>query len=125
MQEPGPPRRLVFHPSTRSIARFGAFRFDRADGLLARDGEEIRLPPRAPRAALVIPLALALAAGALGWLALTRDKHQPVVRLNLTRPAEQAPAPTLNAVAAGSTAFNRLEGIVAPRSLHFGVRFGS
>jgi serine/threonine-protein kinase len=44
-QDPSPS--LVFHPSARRIVRFGAFRMDLTDGTLWRDGEEIRLPPRA------------------------------------------------------------------------------
>jgi Tol biopolymer transport system component/DNA-binding winged helix-turn-helix (wHTH) protein len=44
-QDPSPS--LVFHPSARRIVRFGAFRMDLADGTLWREGEEIRLPPRA------------------------------------------------------------------------------
>lgn len=59
MQEHDPARTLVFHPGARSVVYFGAFRFDLADGLLARDGEEIRLPPRA----LVILRYLVRAAG--------------------------------------------------------------
>jgi DNA-binding winged helix-turn-helix (wHTH) protein len=210
MQEHDPPRTLAFHPTARSVVHFGPFRFDLADGLLAREGEEIRLPPRAlailqhlveragrivpkqalidaawkdayvsetslteavglvrqalgddpqkpayiqtvhrrgyrfiapvtteapatqpvavldppvespalpaaistgppqleaatgtparPRTALAILLVLVLAAaGALGWLALTSGREQPVARLSLTLPAEQAPAPALNA----------------------------
>jgi eukaryotic-like serine/threonine-protein kinase len=42
------PARLILHPSSaRPIVYFGPFRFDLADGLLSRDGEELRLPPRA------------------------------------------------------------------------------
>src|SRR5687768_17571542 len=42
------PARLILHPSSaRPIVYFGPFRLDLADGLLSRDGEEIRLPPRA------------------------------------------------------------------------------
>ena len=47
MQEHDPPRTLVFHPSARSVVYFGPFRLDLSDGLLSRDGEEVRLPPRA------------------------------------------------------------------------------
>jgi eukaryotic-like serine/threonine-protein kinase len=47
MQEHDPPRTLIFHPSTRSVVYFGPFRLDLSDGLLTRDGEEVRLPPRA------------------------------------------------------------------------------
>lgn len=47
MTEHDPARTLVFHPSARSVVYFGPFRLDLADGLLSRDGEEIRLPPRA------------------------------------------------------------------------------
>jgi serine/threonine-protein kinase len=47
MQEHDPARTLVFHPSARSIVFFGTFRFDLADGLLVRGGDEIPLPPRA------------------------------------------------------------------------------
>jgi Tol biopolymer transport system component/DNA-binding winged helix-turn-helix (wHTH) protein len=44
-QDPSPS--LAFHPSARRIVRFGAFRMDLGDGTLWRDGEEVRLPPRA------------------------------------------------------------------------------
>ena len=47
MQEHDPPRTLIFHPGTRSVVYFGAFRLDLSDGLLTRNGEEVRLPPRA------------------------------------------------------------------------------
>jgi DNA-binding winged helix-turn-helix (wHTH) protein len=47
MQEHDPPRTLIFHPNTRSVVYFGPFRLDLSDGLLTRDGEEVRLPPRA------------------------------------------------------------------------------
>jgi DNA-binding winged helix-turn-helix (wHTH) protein len=47
MQEHDPPRTLVFHPGTRSVVYFGPFRLDLSDGLLTRNGEEVRLPPRA------------------------------------------------------------------------------
>jgi DNA-binding winged helix-turn-helix (wHTH) protein len=47
MQEHGPGRALVFHPSARSIVHFGPFRLDLADGLLSRGDDELRLPPRA------------------------------------------------------------------------------
>jgi eukaryotic-like serine/threonine-protein kinase len=45
--EHDPTRTLIFHPSTRSVVYFGPFRLDLSDGLLTRDGEEVRLPPRA------------------------------------------------------------------------------
>lgn len=47
MKESDPPRTLVFHPNTRSVVYFGPFRLDLSDGLLTRDGTEVRLPPRA------------------------------------------------------------------------------
>lgn len=47
MQEHDPARTLVFHPTARSVVHFGAFRFDLADGLLSRGGEEVHLAPRA------------------------------------------------------------------------------
>ena len=47
MQEHDLPRTLVFHPGTRSVVYFGPFRLDLSDGLLTRNGEEVRLPPRA------------------------------------------------------------------------------
>jgi DNA-binding winged helix-turn-helix (wHTH) protein len=47
MQELDPPRTLAFHPNTRSVVYFGPFRLDLSDGLLTRDGAEVRLPPRA------------------------------------------------------------------------------
>jgi serine/threonine-protein kinase len=47
MQEHDPARTLVFHPGKRSVVYFGPFRLDLSDGLLSRDGEEVRLPPRA------------------------------------------------------------------------------
>jgi len=47
MQDHDPPRTLAFHPSARSVVYFGSFRLDLSDGLLTRNGEEVRLPPRA------------------------------------------------------------------------------
>ena len=47
MQEHDSPRTLVFHPNARSIVYFGPFRLDVSEGLLSREGEEVRLPPRA------------------------------------------------------------------------------
>jgi DNA-binding winged helix-turn-helix (wHTH) protein/dipeptidyl aminopeptidase/acylaminoacyl peptidase len=47
MQEHDPPRRLVFRPNARAVVFFGPFRLDLSDGLLTRNGEEVRLPPRA------------------------------------------------------------------------------
>ena len=47
MQEHDLPRTLAFHPGTRSVVYFGRFRLDLSDGLLTRNGEEVRLPPRA------------------------------------------------------------------------------
>jgi DNA-binding winged helix-turn-helix (wHTH) protein len=47
MQESDPPRTFVFHPNTRSVVYFGSFRLDLSDGLLTRDGTDVRLPPRA------------------------------------------------------------------------------
>ncbi len=47
MQEHDPSRTLVFHPGTRSVVYFGPFRLDLSDGLLTRNGDEVRLPPRA------------------------------------------------------------------------------
>jgi DNA-binding winged helix-turn-helix (wHTH) protein/Tol biopolymer transport system component len=47
MADQDPPPSLAFHPSARRIVRFGAFRMDLTDGTLWRNGEEIRLPPRA------------------------------------------------------------------------------
>jgi eukaryotic-like serine/threonine-protein kinase len=47
MQEHDPSRALIFHPSARSVVYFGPFRMDLSDGLLTRNGEEVRLPPRA------------------------------------------------------------------------------
>src|SRR3954452_24114950 len=37
---------VSLHPAA-TVVRFGPFRFDRANGLLSRDGEELPLPPRA------------------------------------------------------------------------------
>ena len=47
MQEHDPPRTLAFHPSRRSVVYFGPFRLDLSDGLLFRNADEVRLPPRA------------------------------------------------------------------------------
>jgi DNA-binding winged helix-turn-helix (wHTH) protein/Tol biopolymer transport system component len=41
------PRSVAFHPARRPIVRFAGFRADLSDMSLWRDGEEIRLPPRA------------------------------------------------------------------------------
>ncbi len=38
---------VTLHPAAETVVRFGVFRFDRGNGLLARDGEELPLPPRA------------------------------------------------------------------------------
>src|SRR4029079_16612650 len=37
---------VTLHPAA-TVVRFGPFRFDRANGLLSRDGAELPLPPRA------------------------------------------------------------------------------
>lgn len=41
------PRPVGFHPASRRILRFAGFRADLADLSLWRDGEEVKLPPRA------------------------------------------------------------------------------
>ena len=41
------PRPVGFHPASRRVVRFAGFRADLADSSLWRDGEEVRLPPRA------------------------------------------------------------------------------
>ena len=47
MQDHDSPRALLFHPGARSVVYFGPFRLELSDGVLTRDGEEVRLPPRA------------------------------------------------------------------------------
>lgn len=47
MQDHDPARTLAFHPSAQPVVYFGTFRLDIADGMLTRDGQEVRLPPRA------------------------------------------------------------------------------
>jgi len=47
MQDHDPARTLAFHPSAQPVVYFGPFRLDIADGMLSRDGQEVRLPPRA------------------------------------------------------------------------------
>ena len=47
MQDHDSPRALTFPPGARSVVCFGPFRLELADGLLTREGEEVRLPPRA------------------------------------------------------------------------------
>ena len=38
---------VAVHPSAATTVAFGGFRFDRANGILSRGGEEVPLPPRA------------------------------------------------------------------------------
>ena len=38
---------VSLHPAAETVVGFGPFRFDRGNGLLSRDGEELPLPPRA------------------------------------------------------------------------------
>jgi DNA-binding winged helix-turn-helix (wHTH) protein/Tol biopolymer transport system component len=48
VRDPDPSPAVAFHPAgPRRALRFGPFRFDTLDRTLSRDGEEIRLPPRA------------------------------------------------------------------------------
>jgi DNA-binding winged helix-turn-helix (wHTH) protein/Tol biopolymer transport system component len=47
LMQDDPVRTLAFHPSAASVVWFGAFRLDLSDGLLSREGVEVRLPPRA------------------------------------------------------------------------------
>jgi DNA-binding winged helix-turn-helix (wHTH) protein len=47
MQDHESPRALLFPQGARSVVCFGPFRLELADGLLTRNGDEVRLPPRA------------------------------------------------------------------------------
>ena len=38
---------VALHPAAAPTVAFGAFRFDRPNGILSRGGEEVPLPPRA------------------------------------------------------------------------------